>query len=132
MLQDWGSIESPFECIEYPLTFTRPMKRVVFFQQVEHRLADSGTSFNKVSVEVGEPKEALEVRDTGRRLRVLDSRDLFRIHLDTIRGDNKDKEGSLCCVKFAFFGFNIQSSIQKLVKDLSNLLMVLFQVVGVY
>ena len=83
------------------------MKRVVFFQQVEHRLADSGISFNEASVEVGEPKEALEVSDIGGRFPVLDSRDLFRVHLDTIRGDNNNKEGSFYCVKFAFFRFNI-------------------------
>ena len=107
VLQNWGSTESSFEFIEYLLTLKRPLKRVVLFQQVEHRLADSGISFNKASVEVGESKKALEVSDTGGRLPVLDSRDLFGVHLDTIRGDNKAKEGSFCCIKFAFFRFNI-------------------------
>ena len=83
------------------------MKRVVFFQQVEYRLADSGISLNEAWGEVGEPKEALEVSDTGRHFPVLDSRDFFRVHLDTIRGDNKPKEGSFCCIKFAFFRLDI-------------------------
>jgi hypothetical protein len=66
-----------------------------------------------------------------RSLPILNSGDLFRIHLDTLHTDDETQVFDLLAVKLAFLWFEVQASLVKCFQDPVDMLLVFFKGIGI-
>ena len=77
----------------------------------------SRKTFDESFIEISKSQEALDISDTGGGLLVHYCGDLFRIHLNTLRGDHKAQERGFPTLEFVFLRFDKQSSFLQLSED---------------
>ena len=105
MTKNRRGCEQGLEFIEGGLGFSGPQEALAFAQQAGDWNDDTGISFDKATVEVGESKKHLDIKNRLGNRPFGDGTNAFGIHGDAFGRDDEAQEADLLRVEFAFLEF---------------------------
>src|SRR5882724_10625787 len=86
-----------------------------------------GEPHNELAIEVGKASERLDCLKIGRSRPGADSVSLGHVHRDASGGDHEAQEFNLLHVEQALLGFGVQVILAKVIQDMSDVNLMLFQ-----
>ena len=135
-MKNGGRRERFFEEIEGCLLLQSPHKWNVFaslfFCHSGQRRHHLRVISDKPSVEIGKPKEALDICNISWGFPTQDAGHLFQIHPDPLGCDDESQIFHFLLVKMTFLQLQVQSSLPQYFQHLIHLFLVLLQGIAVY